>query len=394
MKVCVIHDSDSLGGASLSMIDMIKMLSSEHDVIACLPHTAINMKKYLEKNNIEVYSVKTIIPRFSYYSGSKTILSRTVLKQLFSFHKEKYFVNEIENLNPDVIIFNSLVTSLSGRMFSKKITKICFVRETFRQKFIDNIFKNIFEKYFKGVCFIADHERKYLNLKDTLTEVIPDCLEPKRIDIIDKEYACSKENLDPKKKYILFLGGLDPIKGIDYLLKAMNKLSDNCSLIVAGNFDNFEISYKSIFKYWYNPQYFIFLMKTRYYFKKLEKRERIILTGFRDEISNLMNICEFIVFPARHPHQPRPLIEAGEFKKTAILPDYEATKEFFSDRINVLTYKPRNSIDLARKISLLLEDEALRQQLAEANYQMTRKNHNYVDTQINLQKFLKDCLSS
>lgn len=392
-KICLIHHTGSFGGGTRSFIDILNMLKQYYHVIACIPKGSKALISILEQYQIEYYELNSGIPTFSYYSGGSSLVSRTILKGLLEFRNEQNFVAEITNLKPDILIFNSIVSCVAGRKFPPYIKKICFVRETFKQTVWDKIYCNILEKYFIGVCFIADHERKYIKLKKPITELIPDCLDPLDIKLYTKKEACKLENLDLKKFNILFLGGIDKIKGLNNILKAMEYLDKDCLLIIGGYFHNQDLEYKTIFAHFYNPNFVINRLKVKKYYYKQKKENRVLVTGFRNNISTLICACDIVVFPSNQAHQLRPGIEAGEYKKAVVISDFEATKEYFIDGYNALVFKPHNAKDLAEKICALKADEHLASLLGNNNYNMTKTAHNYFETQRKLIAFLNKCIS-
>ena len=303
------------------------------------------------------------------------------------------FAKEIMKLNPDTVIFNSIVTCISAGFIPKSVKKIAFVRETFNRTFIDRIYKKIFEDHFDGVCFIAKSESEYINLKNPTTTVIPDCLAPKEILILSKKEACNIERLDKEKFNILFLGGIEYIKGADIILKAISLLNDDYHLIVAGYFDEKQLSFKSLLKHWYSPRLLMNRLKIRIFYKKLNKRKQITCIGFKNDISSLMCSSDVVVFPSNKAHQSRPGIEAGEYMKTVIISDYEATREYFTNGYNAITFKPRNSKDLRNKIKYLNENHTLLNELGKNNYKMTRSKHDYYMTQIKLRDYLNKIIN-
>lgn len=392
-KICIIHSALGLGGGTASMIDLVNMLRNKYDVLPCISKEAKDIISYLKSENIPFYLFQNQIPTFNYYSGSSSLIMRSSFANLLKFCKESAYINEIESLKPDAVIFNSVVTCLSGRKLGNNIKNICFVRETFRRTKIDLIYKTVLDKYFQGVCFIAENERRYLNLKKTMTTVIPDCLQPHEIKLFNKEEACKIEGLNTHKFNILFMGGVNPIKGLDVALKAINILGDEYFLIIAGYFDQDKLKISSILKHFINVAYASFMLRTRKYYFKAMKNQNISCIGFRKDISSLFCACDVLIFPSNKVHQPRPGIEAGEYKKTIVISDYEATKEYFIDGYNAVVFKPHDAEDLADKLIKLKYCKTIRDILGNNNYKMTKEKHNYAETNIRLQKFIDKCIS-
>ncbi len=63
---------------------------------------------------------------------------------------------------------------------------------------------------------------------------------------VSKSDACSKLNLDPNKKYILFFGFIRDYKGLDILLNAMQQIRSDVELIIAGEYYTDDKPYQEI----------------------------------------------------------------------------------------------------------------------------------------------------
>ncbi len=242
------------------------------------------------------------------------------------------------------------------------------------------------------MCYIAEHERNYLNLQKKETAIIPDCLQPHGIELFSKEEACKIEGLDDRKFNILFMGGIDPIKGLDNVLKALSMLDDSVYLIVAGYLEEEMFKIVNILKHCLNLTYMKYMFRTRKYYIKAQRDKKLICKGFRSDISSLMCACDVVVFPSNKAHQPRPGIEAGEYKKTVIISDFEATKEYFIDGYNAVTFKPHDAKDLARNLVKIRNNKEILNKLGKNNYFMTKTKHNYKETKVKLQEFINKCV--
>lgn len=389
--VCVLHHVSALGGGTKSFIDVLNMLKTKYNVIACVPKGSRDIIEILITCGIEYRELENPIPVLSYYSGGPLILSRTFISPLLRLINEKKLVNEILNINPDAIIFNSIVSTLIARNIPDKIIKIAFVRETFKNGFGTKIFKNILEKHFKGVCFIADHERKYIQLKKPVTEIIPDCLSPNEIFVTSTKESRKKLSIPNDKFVILYLGGSSYIKGADVILKAMSKLSDEYLLIFAGYFDERDLSIKNLAKHFYSLKYLLHHIKLRKAYMRVKAKNVVRNVGFCSDISGYMNACDVVVFPSNKAHQPRPAIEAGEYKKPVIISNFSATEEYFIDGYNALTFDPHSHKDLAKKILDFRNNPKKKFEYGLNNNEMTRRKHSYYETEKKLKSFIDRC---
>lgn len=382
-RVCVIHHVNRLGGGSKSLIDVLEMLKETVEVIACIPKGESELKEELIKRDIQIYEVQSPIASFPYYSGSSHLLSKVMMKSVAKMKYVRQLVSEIEQLSPDIVLCNTIVTCVLGPYFSNNIKKICIVRETFNRTILDGIYRKILNENFDGVCFIAKHEMDYIELDKNIKQMLlPDCVDPKII-LPDKDTYTEKFQL-------LYEGGFPRLKGLDVILKAMYLLEDTpIRLKIAGYFSEKMISNKELLKLHSFAQWY-YILKVRYYYYKLKNKGKIEVLGYRTDIDDEINDSDIIVFPSTKPHQPRPAIEAGEYYKPVIITDFEATQEYFIDGYNCLTFRCGDSKELAEKIMMLYQNNEMRNTLGKNNYKMTRMHHSYTKTQLSLCEFIEN----
>ena len=387
-RIVILHHTNAPGGGTKSMYDIVEMLHTDYDVFVCVPKDSETIKKDLETfSNVTIKEISNRFPILPRYSGGASLFSSSFICALSTLNKKriKEFVDEIETIKPDVLIFNTIITIVSANYFSQKITKICFVRETIVNRISGKYFKSILNKSFSGVCFLAEYEKNKMGLKEGLSIVIPDsvkCSDPK--EIIHNESPNNVTN-------ILFMGGDSIIKGLDIILKAIIRLDKSkYKLTIAGEFNESKYSVINIVRHFYSIRYVLFHARVRYYYEKAKRKSNLVFSGFVKDTAPLFNDTDIVVFPSTFVHQPRPCIEAGMFGKPVIISDYPETAEFFIDGYNALTMKPRSSKDLTKKIKKLAEDKQLSAELGKNNRLMSLQFHDYNKTKEQLFIFLKN----
>lgn len=393
-KILLLHHVSSQGGGTKSLVDMAAMMAPKYNVVVCIPQGSSGTIKLLKEHAINYYEVKTPIPSLNVYSGFPGYMNRYFLSCAFRFRRNKELVNELLRLEPDAIFYNTSVTSLIAKDVPPGIMNVCIVRETFIKSPFTGIIKKNFEDKFQGVAYIAEHEKKFLNLHNPKQIVIPDCPELKTVTIYNKQTMRKKYNIQDNCFCSLFMGGLIRIKGLDVLLKAADELGDNFKFIVAGAVEKTIFSKKYILRHCLHISYMRFIISVKKRLKKMEADGKVYLTGFITDISPFMSICDTVIFPSTAPHQPRPCIEAGNYERSCVISDYEATYEYFINGYNALTFRPGDAHDLADKIKYLAANPDVNAKLALNNKKMSQEKHNFPATQKVLYDFFEQILEN
>lgn len=381
-----------MGGGTKSFFDLGNMLKDRYDVIMCIPCGSDEIVNAAHEFNLKTYEVRTPIPSLNVYSGMTGYTSRYFVSRLFRFTKSKVLAEELESLKPDCIIFNTSVTAPLAHYINDSIKKICIVRETFIKSIFSPYIRKNFQKNFDGIGYIADHEKKFLKLKNVRQIIVPDSLSENKINFVDITTAKQHLNIDVSTFCVLFMGGLIEIKGLDVLLDSIEFLKGDFTFIIAGYIDRKIISRKYIWRHWYHLKYSSYLNRVRRKLKILENSGKLIITGYVTDISPYMLACDTVVFPSTAAHQPRPCIEAGIYKKSVVISDYEATREYFIDGYNALTFTPGSARQLANKLQKLKDDEELNRKLGINNEKMSLEFHNYKKIQEQLNNFIDDVI--
>lgn len=391
-KIILLHHVSSLGGGTKSLFDVALMLKGKYDVIIAIPKGSDEIVQLADSYGISCYEILTPIPSLNIYSGHPSYLSRYFWNTLIRFRNNKLLVEELMVLKPDCIFYNTSVTALIAKDVPKTVVNIGIVRETFTTNPLNRLFKSVYNKYFSGVAYIASHEKNYLNLSVSKQIVVPDCLEPSEIIEQDRMQVREQYHLTDEHFVGLFMGGTTQIKGLDVLLKAIELLNDNSVFFVSGKVDYSILTLSHILKHFYQFKYIRFLISVKRRLPKLIKEGKVKLTGFTKDIAPFMSMCDVLIFPSTAAHQPRPAIEAGNFGKPVLISDFEATREYFQDGYNALTFVPRDAKSLADKLRYLKNNSDIANKLGENNRKASQEWHNFDDTQEALIQFFDDIL--
>lgn len=360
--IAILHYARGYGGSTLSLVDMVKMLRPEFDVTVYVSCKASpKVKKALDEIDVRtvVYSKQPKL--FAHFSGIVAYKTPGFWYGLVRSYNDKYWINELRNKYDIVILNSSILAPLGAILVKNGIKTVCFNRETHSmigKGWFDNKMRSLLNKQ-SSVFFLSDVEKCHYSLQIP-SYSFPDVLNTDLMSFPeDQNEAKKKLGLQKSDFCLLFMGGISEIKGTSCILESMSLLKNSSiKLLVLGD-----------------PNAY----KSQAYYDKcnnlIHVSENIIFYGVRKDIGLFYSACDILVFPSAKAHQARPVYEAGYYKKTAIISDFEETKEFAIDNYNVLTFPPNNALKLAEKVEELYDNRDLMRQLAENNADMTLKKH-------------------
>jgi glycosyltransferase involved in cell wall biosynthesis len=108
--------------------------------------------------------------------------------------------------------------------------------------------------------------------------------------------------------------------------------------------------------------------------KKLGIIENIIFTGYREDISQIMNILDIVVLPSTHPEGfSRLLLEAMASSKPVVASRIGGNPEAVEDGRTGLIVPPGDVDSLAKAIQHLVQNRELRQSMGQAGRQRVKE---------------------
>lgn len=382
-KILFIHHSGLLGGAGVSLYNMWKTLEQDFDVVTYIPEEPKDLYNFFIGKSMDVNTFDYRIGKITYYSGGNNIGHPKFWFHAIRiiFHRNKW--RKIINVEkPDIVIINSKVISWFGQLLKEmKIKSICIVRETIigKPSNIINSFINKMLENFSIVTFLSKYDSDQTNLKKTKSIISPDYLKiTEYSNKTTKEQACDLLSITAHSFNVLFVGGINELKGIDLAIEALIKLSHlDIKLVVAG-YDAGKIKIEKPFD-------LIKLLKKRKAISISKKIRKTILNnsldskvnfiGVQTDITTAYTASDLLIFPMKKAHQARPAFEIGAQKKTLIIPDFKNIREFFINNYNCITCEPNNSDSLSHAIEMLYSNKSLLNFLGENNFRTTLKYH-------------------
>lgn len=176
-------------------------------------------------------------------------------------------------------------------------------------------------------------------------------------------------------KYILFVGVLYKIKGVEYLLETFNKIKND--------FPDFELKIVGD-----GPE----TANLKKQAKDLGISERIEFLGKLglEETKNIMKKCYCLCLPSLSEGLPRVIIEAMSLAKPVVASRVGGIPEIVRDRETGFLFEKENMDDLSEKLKKILADKELAKLMGEKGEQFARE-HFSIDKYItNYLKMIKD----
>lgn len=383
-KVMIIHHCGFIGGAGVSLLNMVDSLKEIYDVEVYIPNSPSELKGEFQSNDSSVCTYPFRMGQILYYNGGFNLYNPKFwyYAVVQTISQVGYWKNIIKEKKPDLVIVNSQVLCWLGKIFKEcNVKSICYVRETMlgnSSNIMNKMIKSMLET-FSAVFFISEYDKKNANLKRTCGIVVPDFVEVERYeDAVGRKKACELLKLDENAFNILFVGGVSELKGMHIAVKSMELLKNKqATLIIAGQgYIRHKITgLLSAIQY-------IRQHKNIQYSRMIEKminvnelQDTIKFIGIQSDISIAYSASDVLIFPMTKAHQSRPAFEIGVQKKPVVISNFENIKEYVTDGVNGLVFEPGNPEDLAEKIDQLINNFSLKKNLGEKNYERTLQEH-------------------
>lgn len=394
-KILIFNHAGSIGGAGVSLIHIMRAIDKKkYEVTVVCPNHTDELKVLLENEGCNVLVSKTSPAIFASYNGGiKNVLSIPFFVNILRILKDKKNIeNYIKEINPDIVAVNSMTLCHIGKI-AKRLNKetICFHRETylkglfgFRNMFI----KNCFSKWFDKVAFISWNDLNETGNINSIKKVIYDRVDISSFNSISNVEARNTLSFKDDVKYILYLGGINELKGSHVMTAAMSYINDkNVKLVFVTNEDIKPYTFKNCTSLRAKLRYILgndIMKKTFNDCDWNNLSDKLIFLKETDNPQLYFKACDVVVFPSTLPHQARPLYEAGISKIPMIITDFEQTKEFAQNGLTAITFENGNSVDLANKIKSVLSGNIDTDFLISNNYNQSQKNHSLDDLSVEI----------
>jgi len=381
-NVIFVHHGMGLGGAPISLSNIITTLDRTcyEPTVLLQPSAAADL---MQKAGSQVQFVQHFpIVRHTTAGGYWAVDPRTAFQWFNCVSPQSVWRRRFSDLKADIVHLNSVTLLPLCRPAREAGARVVVsVRETVlngtwgirRQWMADYL-----TRYCDAVIHISDYDRRLLNTGAPIVEVVPNWVDMNRFDrsLSGAEVRAELGMADDQKLVVTF-GGATPIKGTLDFVHAASLLQSrtDCLFGIVGmpppgaSTSLPKRLVKAALGVDMREQIYSFVQK-----KGLTQRVRFL--GLRQDIPTILAASELLVFPARRPHQARPVFEAGAMTKPVIATNFDCIYEDVEDGKNGLLVPPQNAVAMAGAIAEMLDNPARTRSMGEENYERTLRCHN------------------
>ncbi len=213
------------------------------------------------------------------------------------------------------------------------------------------LLKSIYKKNKENIIFISKNVQSLLFEKISPTEL------------------WSNKEIQP---FILYFGFVRSNKGLDYLITALKRVHyifPDLNLVIAGGI------YKSggLTKANAPNNYYLLLKKL---ISKLNLEDNIFFTGFisENEILELFKLAEVVIYPYLNIEQSGAIFSSLYLKKAIIATNILGFRQLLTHKKDCLLIKPKNSLEIARAIEVILKNNDIKKKLENGASQTYSEN--------------------
>jgi len=388
-RVLYINHSPSVsGGAILSLMYLLEKL--DHNVYTPIfvnIYDAPDVKEMLEEKGykniywpgISVFHHTTA----AWYSAFNLLGLFGMLKTAVIFQSSINASRRlIDNIKPDLVHLNSLILAPSAIATKQAGVKLVWhIRESvvrghigLRKRWLSRMVSTLADE----AIFISEHDRQNLCPNGTGV-VIPNYVDFKRFDKnIDGAAVRKQLQIPVNAKVVLFLGGLNRIKGGAVLLKALNIVSKYIPelwAIFAGAITPMSQSFTARLGRTVLPLFGKATQRQEFYQALSYNRikNQIVLLPFNRYPEKLIAASDLVVFPSIEPHFARPVIEAGAMAKPVVASRIGGVEELVKNEKTGLLVTPKSPSELGDAICTLLKNNFLSHKMGHEGFLVAEK---------------------
>jgi len=371
-KILFLIDSLAVGGAEISILEVIKNLQQCSSVVCVVYQGEHSLKAEFEAAGAKLYFLN-IKKRFGFGEGVRELRKILKMEKPNLVHTTLFkseIIGRIAVPSSKIPLVGSLISDTYGKERYALVSR----RERLKlnlYKLLNRITAKRPDMYISVSKSIIKPNLKYLGIKESKVELIQN---GRDVTVFEKARIYSKSEIipDATSESLLIITNSRVIrsKGFDEMLLAFQSLSKkfgNIFLVVAGNGFDFDF-YKNMAL-------------------EMGLDGKVVFLGRRHDIPSLLKSCDLFWFASHYEGSPGVVIEGMLSKTPMILSDIEPVLENIQDRRHALIFKTGDAEDLAVKTEILIYDPEFGEKLASAAYELG-SNHFDIKKLVNKQETL------
>ena len=122
-------------------------------------------------------------------------------------------------------------------------------------------------------------------------------------------------------------------------------------------------------------------------------RESVTFAGHRDDVPDMLDLMDVFVFPSHFEGLPGALIEAMIAELPIVATPVDGSAELIDDGVTGMFVPPRNSEEISRRVTDMLDDADMRENLGTAASEYARKEFALENMVAKFEKLYDDLLS-
>ena len=329
-----------------------------------------NIAKYLARRGHEVHVITSWdegLPKESFEEGF--YVHRIRVPRLKTVGYTLHALRElllIKELSPDIVHAQSIPRGAACILARKLFGIPCVVWGQGSDVYLPWRFKEVVSKFVLGnadaLIALTEHMKQkmieILNRERNCVFVIPNGIDYEFFSgyLRKRDSVISKPRND--EKVILYVGRLEPVKGVRYLVQAMRILKDmvrNLKLTIVGDGSERKCLKELV--------------------RNLGLEDHVVFVGRvpHDKIPEYMASADVFVLPSLSEGFGMVVVEAMAMGLPVIASRVGGLPEIIKDCENGFLVEPRNPRDIAEKIILLLTNDDLRVYMSKRNTEEARK---------------------
>ena len=263
----------------------------------------------------------------------------------------------LKKIKPDIVHAQNLEMGVGGILAKFFLKKPYVVYGRGTDVYSPWLFKNTISKIIiknagAVIALTEDMKQKMNKIYKRDIIVIPNGLDILKFNNLLKENIRKLMKISNDEKIIIFVGRLHPVKGIEYLIKALELIRQKnakTKLIIVGDGEEMERLEKLV--------------------KELNLTNNVMFVGriSNEDIPKYMTLSDVLVLPSLKEGFPITLLEAMASGLPIIATNVGGVPEIIKNGENGFLVEPKNPEAIAEKVLLLFENNELYKQIVEKN---------------------------